>query len=398
MAILPIAEKQGELAQTGGWQKVARRFQKGSLRKRGTKHPVWELQWWADVINPDRTLGRKRESMILGPVSELTRKQARKLAQEHLRPLNLGKVSPLSDVTFGKFIERHFAPNFLPTLKLSTQKPYLQTFKNHLLPAFGSVRLCEIGTLELQRLVLAKMQAGLGWESCDHLCNLMSKVFTVAKGWNFLAGENPASAVMRPQKHPVEEKKILSVAQIQALLSFLHDPCRTMVLLGLLTGMRIGEILGLRWKDVDLDGGQLRVFRAIYRGVVSTPKTKASRRILPLPQPVVSALIALRPAPGLETEEMLVFHSRKGTPLNDTNLLLRHLKPAGPEGRHALARLAHASANARHATAVGGWSYQRCASAVGPHQALHHTRDLHLTRTLPSAGCGRKLGANGDQW
>lgn len=63
--------------------------------------------------------------------------------------------------------------------------------------------------------------------------------------------------------------------------------------------------------------------------MVSTPKTKASRRILPLPQPVVSALIALRSAPGLETEETLVFHSRKGMPLNDTNLLLRHLKPVG---------------------------------------------------------------------
>jgi len=102
-----------------------------------------------------------------------------------------------------------------------------------------------------------------------------------------------------------------------------------MVLLGLLTGMRIGEILGLRWRDVNLDGGQLRIAQAIYRGMVSTPKTKASRRILPLPQPVVSALTALLPAPGLDTEETLVFHSRKGTPLNDTNLLLRHLKPAG---------------------------------------------------------------------
>ena len=130
MAILPIAEQQGELAQTGGWQPdlARRRYQKGSLRKRGTKNPVWELQWWADCINPDGTLGRERESMILGSASELTRKQAAKLAQEQLRPLNLGKVTPLSDVTFREFVERHFIPTFLPTLKLSTHKRYLQTF------------------------------------------------------------------------------------------------------------------------------------------------------------------------------------------------------------------------------------------------------------------------------
>ena len=92
MAILPIAEIQGELAQTGGWQKdmARRRFQRGSLRKRGKKNPAWELQWWADVINPDGTFGRKRESMILGYASEFTRKQAWKLAQDHLRPLNRG--------------------------------------------------------------------------------------------------------------------------------------------------------------------------------------------------------------------------------------------------------------------------------------------------------------------
>ena len=218
-----------------------RRFQKGSLRKRGKKNPVWELQWWTDVINPDGTLGRKRESMILGPVSELTRKQAWRLAQEHLRPLNQGKISPLSDVTFAEFIERHFVPTFLPTLKLATQKKYLSTINTHLLPAFGSIRLCEIGRLDLHRFVLAKMHGGLGWESGDLLRNLMSKVFNVAKAWNFCAGENPASGVMLPEKRPVREKHVLDHAQIQNLLYALREPCRTMVLFGLLTGMRVGE-------------------------------------------------------------------------------------------------------------------------------------------------------------
>ena len=331
MAILPIAEQQGELAQTGGWQPdlARRRYQKGSLRKRGTKNPVWELQWWADCINPDGTLGRERESMILGSASELTRKQAAKLAQEQLRPLNLGKVTPLSDVTFREFVERHFIPNFLPTLKLSTHKRYLQTFNAHLLPAFGNMRLCEIGALDLQRFVLAKMQGGLGWESSNHLRNLMSKVFAVAKTWNFFAGENPASAVMLPEKTPVREKHALNLTQIQALLDNLREPCRTMALVGLLTGLRIGEILGLRWRDVDLIAGQLRVSQAIYRGTVNTPKTKASRRTLPLPRPVVRTLLLLRPEPGQETDETLVFHTRDGKPLGDTNLLHRHLKPAG---------------------------------------------------------------------
>jgi len=306
-----------------------RRFQKGSLRKRGKKHPVWELQWWANVINPDGTLGRKRESMILGSISELSRKQAIRLAQEQLRPLNFGKITPQSDVTLRDFVERHFVPNFLPTLKLSTQKKYASTFRTHLLPAFGSMRLCEIDAFLMQRFVLAKMQSGLGWESCDLFRNLMSKVFTIAKQWNFYAGDNPATAVTLPEKKPVREKQALSLAQIHALLDKLREPCRTMALLGLLTGMRIGEILGLRWKDIDLSTGQLRVSQAIYRGMVNSPKTKSSRRVLPLPSSVVRTLVSLRTIPGEFTEEMLVFRTRKGTPLNDTNLLRRHLKPVG---------------------------------------------------------------------
>ena len=346
MAILPFAEQQGELAQTGGWQPdmARRRYQKGSLRKRGKRNPVWELQWWADCINPDGSFGRRRESMILGSVSELTRKQAKKLAEEQLRPLNLGKITPLSDVTFGEFFERHFVPNFLPTLKLSTQKKYLSTYNRHLRPAFGSMRLCEIDSLVLQRFALAKMHAGLGWESGDLLRNLMSKVFTLAKKWNFFAGVNPAADVMLPEKKPVREKHILSLAQMHALLDDLREPCRTIALLALLTGMRIGEILGLRWKDVDLIQGQLRVSQAIYRGTVNTPKTKGSRRLLPLPRSLVRTLMLLRPEPGEVTDETLVFPTRKGTALNDTNLLHRHLKPAGREigapwiGWHTLRR------------------------------------------------------------
>jgi integrase len=381
MAILPIAEQQGELAQTGGWhQDVARRrYQKGSLRKRGKKNPVWELQWWADCINPDGTLGRRRESMILGPASELPRKQAAKLAQEQLRPLNLGKITPLSDVTFREFVERHFIPNFLPTLKLSTQKKYLTTLKTHLLPAFGSLRMCGIGALDLQRFVLAKMHGGLGWESCDLLRNLMSKVFTLAKQWNFFAGENPASAVMLPEKKPVREKHVLGIAQIQALLDTLREPCRTMVLLGLLTGMRVGEILGLRWKDVDLIAGQLRITQTIYRGTVNTPKTKGSWRLLPLPRPVVRTLMLVRPEPGQGTDETLVFHTRQDKPLSDTNLLHRHLKPAGH--RIGAPWLSWHTLRRTHATMLqlAGGSLKDAQAQLG-HTKLSTTLELY---TLP---------------
>lgn len=106
----------------------------------------------------------------------------------------------------------------------------------------------------------------------------------------------------------------MDLGQIHALLEILREPCRTMALLGIRTGLRIAEILGLRWRNVDLIARQLNVTQAVYRGTVNTLKNKGSRRLLSSPRPVVQALPLLRPEPGHGTDETLVFRSRKGTP------------------------------------------------------------------------------------
>jgi integrase len=377
-----------------------RRYQKGNLRKRGKRNPVWELQWWADYINPDGTIGRKRESTILGYVPELTRRQAPKLAAEHLRPLNMGKVTPLSNLRFGEFVEWHFLRNFLPTLKLSSQLRYRGTLNVHLLPAFGNTRLCDIGTLDLQRFILQKMEHGLGWESCSHLRNLMSKIFATAKKWNFFPGDNPAHGVELPEKKPVREKHVLTPPQIRGLLLLLTEPCRTMVLLGVLTGLRIGEILGLRWQDIDLISGQLRVEQAIYRGMVGPPKTKGSRRTLPLPDPIMSTLLVLRGQVSGRSEQKLVFQTQRGTAYSDTNLLHRELKPAGRKvgapwlSWHTLRRT--------HATLLqaAGGSLKDASAQLG-HSRLSTTHEIY---TLPLPAHQRaaveklaQLVTNGDE-
>src|SRR5712692_2408327 len=123
MTILPNTEKQGGPVQTGGWQDemARRRYQKGSIRKRGKRNPAWELQWWEDYIREDGSIGRRRRSATLGLVSEITFRQARKLAEDRLRPLNQGSLLPQSTIKYKDFVERYLVPLFFPTLKPSTQ-------------------------------------------------------------------------------------------------------------------------------------------------------------------------------------------------------------------------------------------------------------------------------------
>ncbi len=330
MAILPNAEKQGGPVQIGGWQKemARRRYQRGSIRKRGKRQPIWELQWYEDYIKPDGAIGRRRESTVLGFVRDMTRRQAFKAAEERLRPLNQGRAVPHATLTLREFVERYFIPHVFPVLKPSTRNRYACTLQVHLLPAFGDRRLCDISPLDIQGFVLAKFDSGLGWGMCDHLRNLMSKIYTSAKKWGYFQGDNPATAVELPEQKPVREKHVLLPEQIRQLLVVLREPLRTMVLLGILTGLRVGEILGLRWKDLDLVTGQLRVEQAIYRGLEGSPKTKGSRRTLPLPGALSVLLARFQAASGRKGDD-LVFQTRNGTPFSDTNLLLRGLKPAG---------------------------------------------------------------------
>jgi integrase len=175
-------------------------------------------------------------------------------------------------------------------LKRSTQDRYRRTLNNHLLPAFGRSRLCDVGTLELQRFVLQKLASGLGWECADHYRNLMSKVFATAKQWGYFPGDNPAIGVGLPEKKAVREKHVLLPEQIPPLLAILGEPVNTMVLLGVLTGLRIDEILGLQWRHISFASGEIRVEQACYRGLIVSSKTKSSRRTLPVPELLLMAL------------------------------------------------------------------------------------------------------------
>jgi integrase len=304
-------------------------YQKGNLRKRGKRNRVWELQWWEDYIKENGCIGRRRQSAVLGLLCDLTLRQARKLGEDRLRSVNQELLLPQSTQALGDFVERYFVPLFFPTLKPSTQKRYRQTLTTHLLPAFGNYRLRDIGTVDLQRFVLQKMKGGLGWESANHLRNLVSKVFERAKQWNCHSGVNPASGVSLPEKIPVREKHALTPEQIPRLFELLKEPARTSVLLGILTGMRVGEILGLRRKDVDFVTGEIRIEQANYRGLFGPPKTKGSKRSLPIPRALAAPLARACGHHARSADECVVFQSRYGKPLSDSNLLHRHLKPAG---------------------------------------------------------------------
>ncbi|MHB8753501.1 MAG: tyrosine-type recombinase/integrase [Candidatus Acidiferrales bacterium] len=104
------------------------------------------------------------------------------------------------------------------------------------------------------------------------------------------------------------------------------EPARSIALLLVLTGLRIGELLALRWKSVDLAGRTLRVAETVYDGHFDAPKAERSARSIPLGDETCAVLRRL--CPGQPKGNDLIFSTETGQPLNRHNLLRRHLRPA----------------------------------------------------------------------
>jgi len=306
---------------------MARRgFQQGSLFQGGTRRKVWVARWWEDVIQADGTLGRLRRSEVIGTVAEFpTRRLAMQVLSQRLSLINSGKARPQTVRSFGDFVKDDWMPVVLPTLKYATQKHYRYMLDVHLIPAFGKRRLRELTREELQSFLSRKLNSGLSWETVHHFKCGLSKILSAAEEWGCI-NKNVAQKTKLPRRHHGAERAVLTPVQVRKLAATLSEPARSITLLLVLTGLRVGELLALRWGSIDLNARLLRVCETVYDGHFDQPKTKRSARTIPIGTETAEILSAIRPADV--DPKALVFARREGLPLDRWNHLRKHLKPA----------------------------------------------------------------------
>lgn len=159
--------------------------------------------------------------------------------------------------------------------------------------------------------------------------NIMSVVFSHALRWEW-AQRKPITNVRQSAKRrkiPV----ILTIEQIKDFLSNLEEPCRTAVLLDLASGLRVGELLGLKWKDVNIETLEVNVTRSVVKQKITGCKTEASRKPIPLDPELAEVLLNWRlqaPYPLLEDWVFASPHKKGKQPYWPGALFRAHLKPA----------------------------------------------------------------------
>ncbi len=279
-----------------------------------------------------------------------------------MRAINQGVYRPKTTLTFRQFVETQLQPTLFPTFKRSTSRGYAYLLRKYLFPYFGDHNLTEINRQMVQAFV-AQLGQKLAPKSVSLAKNLVSKVFTTAMEWGYVQ-ENPATHVRISAQYVQRERTALNPEQIHLLTDALPEPCKSMALIAVLTGLRRGELFALRWGAIDFERKLISVRESVYEGQFNVPKTRSSVRKIAMGEGLEAILIRLREKSATASD--LVFTSQKGTALRPENILKRIIHPnceklglpkvGWHDLRHTSATLLHEHEPLRVAQAILGHS------------------------------------------
>src|SRR5829696_8490988 len=224
-------------------------------------------------------------------------------------------------------------------VRQSTFDRYEIAIRVHIKPVLGRLKLTKLAPSHLVGFYQDKLAAEVAPARVNKLHVALHKALDQAVKWHMIP-RNIAEVVKAPRPSP-EEIRPLNREQAKTLLEVAREEDRfeALYMLAVTTGLRQGELLGLKWEDVDLEDGVVRVRRTLARHkgrlVLGEPKTKRSRRTVQLTQAAVEALeghfarqTAQRNLLGeLYEHQGLVFATQRGTLVNPTNLRKRSFEP-----------------------------------------------------------------------
>ncbi len=321
---------------------------RGHIRKRGKS--------WSIVVElgRDPVTGKRKQQWqsIKG-----TKKDAERALAKIIHDLDKGISVKPTKMTVGEFLEQWLKDYVASNTSPRTAERYTQMIRLHLIPNLGNIPLSQLRPDHVQSFYARALdhgridgKGGLSNRSVHHLHRVLSEALSHAVKWG-LAVRNVCSAVDPPRPEKKETTTLASedvprlLEEARALEDTSGNPYYMLFLTALHTGMRRGELLGLRWCDVDLDMATISVNRSlqVLRDgglVVREPKTPKARRLIAMTPSLASELREhqsnqeiVRAAIGKRLNaEDLVFGQMNGEPLNPNTVSPAFAKVANRAG------------------------------------------------------------------
>ena len=294
----------------------------------GSVYQRKEGRWAASL-----SLGNGKRQHFLGRTYDEAHQKliaAQKAMQDGLPPVPQKQ-------TVGQFLMRWLEASD-PSRRPRTNKRYRELIGLQILPQIGRIPLSKLTPLDVQGVYGEMLKKGLSPTTVRQVHAILHKAFKTAVGWNLMY-RNPTDYAERPRVE-YKETQVLTGEQVRSFLEVAKGTrYEALVVLAVTTGMRQGELLGLRWQDVDLEAGIVHIRHAMQRieGVwrFVEPKSAKSRRQIALAPMAVEVLrghrtnqIEERLRRGAVWQDLdFVFCNELGRPIEVSNLTYRYFRP-----------------------------------------------------------------------
>ncbi|MGH9644174.1 MAG: tyrosine-type recombinase/integrase [Terriglobales bacterium] len=258
---------------------MSSRYQRGSLRRERGR---WILR---------RRLEGRETRLVVGLAADLrTRASARREADAKLDALNAGARSEGERITL-----RRYAPFFLEEVcaqkKPSSRAGYTSAFEQHLLPAFGAKALADIGPREFTHLVAKLERAELKPRTVRAVVTVLAIALRKAADHGYAARAPDLRGLRLGAKRIVQApRRAFTLAEIARILAAAAFPWRALYALLAFTGLRCGEALGLPWRAIDFETGQLVLEQAASMGRIQSTKSSGSAAQRPVHEQLLEIL------------------------------------------------------------------------------------------------------------
>ena len=318
------------------------RYQYGTLTRRSrSKGPdIWQWRWCENGF---------RKATVIGTVLQYPTKSDAERAAERLRIKVNAPASHrhFNSITLGTLIDR-FMEEYAPKrCRRHTLRNYRGIFNNHIRPKWADVCVKEVRALSVENWLETYPHSR---PVKSHVRNLLHTLFQSAIRWE-MVDRNPIELVRQSSKR-LKTPRSLTPAEFKALLGELSEPYKTMTVLAACLGLRVSELVGMQWGDLDFENLTLRVQRSFVRGVIYPTKTEASAGSLPLDEGLAELLQAHKAGSVYLSDSDFVFAGDSGRPRWPESMLTDHIKPAAVRAgigkfgwhtfRHTYSTLLHA--------------------------------------------------------
>ena len=283
---------EGTLHSLTGGLRVKARVQHPTVKQRKDRPGwPWIFRYWAEETGPDGSVRTVRKYREIGPSKgdgALTKKQAEIERDKFLAKLNapteeeaVKQVTATGAALFGevaRVYEEGYFGRAKQIAKLTREKEAFY-LREYIIPRWGALRLNQIQPKAVEDWLHTTFDS---WWTMHGVRAIMSRIYYYAEGHGLWeeGRRSPASKAKLGKRRYKYERRILSFEETARVLERLAEPYRLIVETCIATGARISEVLGLKWKHLDLGAATIKIEQRVWHQDVGMPKSEGSRRVL----------------------------------------------------------------------------------------------------------------------